>query len=313
MIAINYSNHGNAHHVQDILEYIYDGLNHINHQTNYDIRYLSFGINIIMENSIDGFYENIVENRKKYPNSRVYLIVTEPIIDNIFNSSGEIIANQTGTDRGARAEHYFDHEKWQKRYDDFIKLVEHIDGLICFSPDHYKMYSPFSKNIFLIPLFVPPKYLRLQEVNNRNTIDILFTGSMTPYRNQIITSLRFLKKEVHFLDTNTPEYIRFDAAKNSNLNLGLKISESSNNFSNLRAFYFLKNRLPNFFEKINTTDPLYRYVTTSQSDGVDNIVFDIYACLESEYNYDKIDEFREISADKYKSTFKDLNDFLINS
>jgi hypothetical protein len=261
MINLITTNHSQGIHVQDQFEYLFNGFSSIGENVRYSIDRWEIGeINIILENfSDDSFTENIINLKKQDSKSRLILVVTELIKDDSFNSSNSTV-NST--------EHYDNKMYWKKRYDNFIRVLPYVNGIACVSETLYLEYSKLFKNTFYLPLchYQPARKINIKKPSECD-IDILFSGTNTNYRNEIILKIR--SKGYTALNINViPEYIRNDYCERAKIYLGLKLSNDTDLLSKFRAHFVLINSIPHVFEKVSQVTDLDAYVNFAP-EGVD--------------------------------------------
>ena len=120
------SNHSQGIHAQDQFEYLFNGFSYIGANVRYSIDRWDIGeINIVLENfSEDSFTENIINIKRQDLKGKLIVVATELIKEGTFNSSNSK-ANST--------EHYDNKFYWQKRYNNFIKVLPYVNSIVCVS------------------------------------------------------------------------------------------------------------------------------------------------------------------------------------
>lgn len=239
--------------MQDQFEYLFNGFSSIGANVRYSVDKWEIGeINIILENfSEDSFTESIINIKKQDLKGRLILVVTELIKDDSFNSSNST-KNST--------EHYDNKNYWLKRYNNFIKVLPYVNGIACVSETLYLEYSKLFKNTFYLPLchYQPARKINIRK-SNECDIDILFSGTNTNYRNEILEKIR--SRGYKALNINViPEYIRNDYCGRARLYLGLKLSSETDLLSKFRAHFVLVNSIQHIFEKVNQPTDLDAYI-----------------------------------------------------
>jgi hypothetical protein len=288
------TNHSQGIHVQDQFEYLYNGFSSIGANVRYSVDKWEIGeINIILENfSEDSFTESIINIKKQDLKGRLILVVTELIKEGSFNSSN---STKNSTD------HYDNKDYWLKRYNNFIKVLPYVNGIACVSETLHLEYSKLFKNTFYLPLchYQPARKINIRKPSECD-IDILFSGTNTNYRNEIIEKIR--SKGYNALNINViPEYIRNDYCERTRLYLGLKLSSETDLLSKFRAHFVLVNSIQHVFEKVNQSTDLDAYIKFAP-EGIELIDY-----LDEVLTKDKL--YRQESNDnfiKFKES-KDLN------
>lgn len=267
-IDVNFitGNLGQAIHTEDLLEYLREGLASTGLKVGYSREeYLCRGINILLENPFENVYDQLFGIRKAYPQSRLYMVVTELLTPTGFNSS-----NFNKGEQPATTSHYDDRAYWIDRTKEFMRFVPVVDGLIMVGlervngrlPAGYERgvdsYFGLGKPVHLVPLCPSPSQpCAITEGSYRDKdIDILFTGTITPYRKKVLNQLRARNFKVVDLEAHMPGYLRNNYVSRSKLSVGLKLSEDTEILSTMRAHYHLANRVPHVFERTAIQSPL---------------------------------------------------------
>lgn len=268
-------NLGQAIHAEDLLEYVREGLSSTGLQVGYSQSdYLTQGTNILIENPSGSMYDQLFATRLMYPHSKLYMVVTELLTPSGFNSSNSKTTAQTPSD-----EHYDNRDYWDQRTREFLRFVRIVDGLIMVGlhrvqgalPAGYEegvsTYFRLGKPVHLVPLCPPPVESRgsIPARQSAKDIDILFTGTLTPYRTTILDSLRAKGLKVVALEAHIPAYLRTNYVHRSKLSLGLKLSEHTEILSTMRAYYHLVHRIPHVFERTAIRSPLDPYINLAES------------------------------------------------
>ena len=319
MINIIYGNHGLAIHMQDILEYIRMGLAVNNFDVKYSYsNYETEAINIAVEGSAstdtkdgDLFWDHIVLHRKSHPNSRLYILTTEVLNDSGFNSANSSLANN---DKGHL--HYDNRPYWIARTITFLQALPYTDGLILNGEYSIAEYAKISKRYFYLPLSAPSdSSIAGRQFGSKNKghkdIDILFTGTITPYREAILSNLKSYGLSVHKLEPHTPDYIRQDFFGRCRLSVGLKLSENTQLLSKYRAYYHLINEIPHLFEPVGMKTDLDEYINFSNAEqDFAQQCLEYIRSGESRMR-DCFQRFRESTQLNHQTIFTDLHQFLI--
>jgi hypothetical protein len=250
------ANHSLGIHVSDIFEYFYHGIRSAGGQARYShFRWELDKINIILENFEDDQFTNaVLQVKKRSQGSKLYLIATELIINGRMNSSEyHGASNNDG--------HYENHAYWERRTSNFKKLLNEFDGIICVSEALYEGYKDLHDSIFYMPLAYckPPRPFTMIDENEKD-IDILFSGTLTPYRKTLLQSWLQAGFRVENLGAHTPEYIRADYCARTKLYVGLKLSEYTRLLSKCRSQYVLNNNMPHLFEPVPCPTDMDEYL-----------------------------------------------------
>lgn len=313
-------NLGQAIHAEDLLEYVREGLTSAGLKVGYSqAEYLTHGINILIEHRFGAVYEQLYILRRSLPHSKLFLIVTELLTPSGFNSSNSKQAGRINPE-----DHYDDGEYWTNRTMDFMRFVPVVDGLILVGlhkvrgmlPAGYEegvaSYFQLGKPVHLVPLCHPPAPSRATaSVRQRDKdIDILFTGTLTPYRIKVLDELRSRNFKVVALEAHIPAYLRHDYINRCKLSLGLKLSEDTKILSTTRAYYHLVHRIPHVFERTSIRSPLDPFINV-----IDSGEPFITACTDllsgrKEFPAQRFAEFQYSREFDYLDTFAELRSAL---
>ncbi len=120
--------------------------------------------------------------------------------------------------------HYANTGYWKERYNNFIKSLPYFDQVWTVSPSQKEGYLRIieSSNLWTLPI-VP--YTDLCEEfsstkNNNFNIDLLFTGTLTPYRIQILEKLK--NKKLNVVSGFFPSFLKNAYISQSKICLNLK-------------------------------------------------------------------------------------------
>ncbi len=317
-INIIYGNHGHAIHTEDTMEYVRAGLESTGLRVRYSCgEYLLDGVNIVMECHHRGMnmYEELSKARRRYPQSRLYVIATEMLTQDGFNS-----ANMEMRESHQVTTPYHDGAYWKERTRAFMNLVPMVDGLILIGVEHVNgclpegyekvvgAYFQLGKPVHLIPLCAPPISSVSEGTceHGEQDIDILFTGSVTPYRKSILDRLRTKGLRVVALEALTPAYLRRNYLDRSKLSVGLKLSEETNILSLQRAYFHLVNKVPHIFERTSIPSPFDPFLNCAESGEAF-----VDACLAvvsgaKPFPVSCFSKFQQATSSKYQATFKCL-------
>ncbi|MDO9117771.1 MAG: hypothetical protein Q7U39_07435 [Nitrospira sp.] len=313
-------NLGQAIHTEDLLEYVREGLTSAGLKVGYSqTDYLTHGINILVEHPFGAVYDQLYVMRKLLPHSKLFMIVTELLTPSGFNSSN---SKQTG--RINPEDHYDDAKYWTNRTREFMRFVPVVDGFIMVGlhkvrgilPAGYEegvtSYFQLGKPVHLVPLCHPPAQSRpTASVRRREKdIDILFTGTLTPYRIKVLDELRSRNFTVVALEAHIPAYLRNDYIDRCKLSLGLKLSKETKILSTMRAYYHLVHRIPHVFERTSIRSPLDPFINV-----VDSGQPFIAVCAEllsgmREFPEQRFQEFQHSQVFNYQNTFAELGSLL---
>lgn len=258
---LSYGNHSyQGVHIADTLRLIKYSLQSLGHTVSISPRMEPGQNNIIIENFTYDFVVTM-ENLRKVPGTRFIILATEYISDQErFN----YFPDNTQNDQS----HYGQDSLWQKRWKTFCLATRHCDAIWHLSEAQVESYQNYFKNI---PVgYLPHAYLdELVRVPNtqiiERDIDVLFTGTMTPYREEILSELSNSGLNVQVGAVNTPDHVREDWINRSKLALNLKQNAKWAYPSNSRFFYHLINSSLLLTERCDETCDLDPYVVHCDS------------------------------------------------
>ena len=247
-------NHGNCVHVQDQLEYVINGLRSVHCKASFsDSRYMVDAVNIILEGSYGDFNEQLAKAKQKNPGSKLFMIVTEVLTGEGFNSANSHVHE--------KRELYSNQEYWSTRTRDFYKILPSLNGIITVSEELSVGYMGLNTPAFYLPLASPPGHVPLERLSRDDQdIDVIFTGTMTEYRSQIVEHLASQGLNVVHLSPKTPDFLRRHYFQRSKLSIGLKLGRDSKILSKFRAHYHLINHIPHLFEHTAAATDLHEFI-----------------------------------------------------
>lgn len=255
-LPINFiiGNHTPCVVTEDAFEYVMHGVRGIGASINYSIDdYRSDGINILMEGFPVKTADSFASLRKKYPQSRLYLIATEILTPNGFNSANTL--------HRADGDHYSDSVYWGGRTQGFRALAPQLDGLIFLAESLLEGYQSLNLRSHYLPLLALPGYQEIQRLPEaQRDIDVFFSGTVTDYRAGVIELLKQEGFQVFQQSTQFPEYVRRHFLARSKLAIGLKLAKSTQFTSKQRAHYYLINRIPHVFETTPDHTDLHQFI-----------------------------------------------------
>lgn len=125
--------------------------------------------------------------------------------------------------------HYDDRAYWKDRYRNFERLIESTDSTILtiapFQSEAYRRRFG-AERVVELPLFTNLKSPRINFHNQESDIDVLFSGTLTRYREKFLNRLRTSGLRVEALSVKSPQYIREDFVKRAKINLHLRQDEN---------------------------------------------------------------------------------------
>jgi hypothetical protein len=265
-IKLVYGNHIRNGRIPECTFLLKHALEEMGWQADFEERIVPGTTNVMVEGFSDECVERIRAAAKA--NTRLYIICTEYLTGETFNSFDVVTA-------GADKTHYGDNDYWKIRYQRLLSLTPYITGLFHLAMDQVEVYqNAFSD----IPVrYLPHGYIpSMESVNPRiayRDIDVVFTGTLTPYRQKILDALRDHSLRVKHLSTDTPAYLRDDFVARSKVAVQLRQNDSWRFTSNSRQHYHLTNRSCLVGESSEVKTDLCRFLPEYPADKlVDRIV-----------------------------------------
>lgn len=298
------ANHAIGVHVSDLFEYFYNGIKLAGGNPKFSYNRWEAGhINLLLENfENDGFTEAIYQIKLRSPTSKLCLVVTELLLDGRMNSAEH--QGQTNSGR-----HYENNEYWEKRTANFKKLLPHFDRIICISEALFDGYKHLHNNVYYIPLAYYSPQRPLPKISDSDKdIDILFSGTLTPYRKNLLETWSQRGFRVENLSAHTPDYVRVDYCARSKIYLGLKLSSETRLLSKSRAQYVLLNEIKHVFERVQSATDLDDYLNFIPS-GMDTVTYVTDCLRQGAIPPSKHDIYKNSRDININAIFKDLINF----
>lgn len=266
-----YGNHAHdGYHIGDTLRLIKYSLESVGHIASISKNMEAGVTNIIIENFTYDFIE-AMKTLKLVPNTHFILLATEYISDtdrfNDFAWSGD-----------QDISHYSNDALWTKRWKTFCLASEMSIAIWHLSESQVQAYQ---KQFVDIPVgYLPHGYLpELKRVPERKSlmkdIDVLFTGTITPYREIIIKQLQDRGLRVMVGKIDTPDHVREDWIGRSKVAINLKQNPNWLYPSNSRFFYHIINHSVLVTEKCEVGCDLDPYVIHANSDNFVETVLNV--------------------------------------
>lgn len=251
-----YGNHSfEGVHISDTLRLIKYALQSIGHTVVLSSHIVAKENNILIENFTYDFIV-VMEEMRKIEGTKFILLATEYISDQErFN----YFPNNTVDEKS----HYGYDRLWEKRWKTFCLAVKNSDAIWHLSESQVCSYQARFKNtpVGYLPHAYLPELIKLPKVEPQHKdIDVLFTGTLTPYREIIINNLRAAGLEVVVGKINTPDHIREDWISRSKIALNLKQNANWLYPSNSRFFYHIMNNSYLITEQCDESCDLDDYV-----------------------------------------------------
>lgn len=130
---------------------------------------------------------------------------------------------------------------WQNRFNQFLEATNFCNAIWCVSPHQLTEYKKkFGSKVSLMPLVSWAKPNEsLENYNLKKDIDFLFTGSITPYRAEILDQLKSIGYNVVIGPTTWSSYLRDHYIARTKVCLQIRQAPSWPYPSNMRYHYLL--------------------------------------------------------------------------
>ncbi len=250
-------NHAPCVSTEDMFEYIAQGFRSIGVRVNYSTQeYRGDAVNLMMEGCNAESGASIAALRQQFPRSRLYLIATEILTSDGFNSANAVHRNG--------AEHYSNAPYWTDRTNGFRAIAPGVDGLVFFAESLIDGYRGLHHRHHYVPLVALPGYPVLdREPGPERDIDIFFSGTLTAYRQEVLGLLAQRGLKVVAQSVSFAEYVRRHYLRRAKLAIGLRLGPDTRFMSKQRAHYCLMNRIPHVFEATSDQTDLHPYMLFS--------------------------------------------------
>lgn len=231
-----YGNHNDYVQLFDTLRLIKCSLESCGHEVDLEKNMTPGCVNILIDNFTYDFIE-VMKEFKFISGTDFILVATEYVTGKTFNdfnrSSGE-------KDIG-----YSTLRHWEKRYKTFEKASEMAMAIWHLSESQVEPYKVgFEKEKVF---YLPHGYLSSLESikhkkDNYKDIDVIFTGSLTPYRENVLSNISNEGLNVKIMPISTPNFFRDDMVGRAKVAINIRQSDSWSFPSNSRFHYHLINQ-----------------------------------------------------------------------
>lgn len=231
----NHANFGNGIH--DTMQLLKYGFEESGHELHFEKNICPGHTNIIVELFTYDFLQRCID-ASKTPGTRFVIIATEFITGETFNDFR--VKNETNS--LVSLNHYDHRDYWFKRYTTFTKATElacsvwHLNEVAS-----EKFKRVLSKDVLYMPHCYVSKLATFCTFQRKPDIDFLFTGTLTAFRESILSSLIESGFKCKFLDPSTPPSLRLSWVERSKIALNLKQNSDWKYSSNSRYYYHLCN------------------------------------------------------------------------
>jgi hypothetical protein len=284
-----YGNHGkDPVQVYETLLLIKFGLESLGHKADLEHNLSPGKTNILIESFSYDFLE-VFREFSKTPGTDYIIVATEYLTGETFNQFGKPIEERDNMP------HYENPRYWRKRYKTFLEANKYCRAVWHLSESQVQTYRQELglKHVHYLPHGHVSQLERVHhQINQHKDIDVLFTGTPTAYRDQVISDLRRKGLSVKFsLPRSSVQ--REDLVGRAKLALNIKQSAEWKYPSNSRFHYHITNSSLVVSEKCEESCDLSKYVVETTSDHI----FQVCDALISEDRYQaeattRLEQFR---------------------
>lgn len=284
-----YGNHGkDPVHVYETLLLIKYGLMSLGHKADLEHNITPGKTNIILENFTYDFLE-VYREFASVPGTEYILVATEFLTGETFNQFSP------PSEECDETQHYENPRYWRKRYRTFVEAAKYACAIWHLSRPQAPLYRELlgRDTVFYLPHGHVPQLERVHHHPDAyKDIDVLFTGTRTAYRDQVLAGLRKQGLAVEFsLPRGSVQ--REDLVARSRIALNVRQSGEWKYPSNSRFHYHISNLSLLVSERCEESCDLSAYVIEAETDQL----FEVCDSLISEQRYlseakDRLERFR---------------------
>lgn len=268
-MRITYDNHWNfGIHVADTIKLAQKMFSSVGFEVEIAKSIDTSKINILIENFDDEYTEKVIQAHQQ--GAEFIVIATEFLTGATFNRFNDLDSE----------EHYDKKIYWQKRHGNFRKIAA-ISKLILHLSDIqvpvYQQAIPNTPVIYLPHVFFKPLVRFEMKPFCDRDIDILFTGTMTTYRQEQLHKSRKAGFKVVTLPMLTADFHREDVVSRAKLTLNIPQSRDWIYPSNSRLYYHLLHNSPILSQRTKVSCDLDRYVFHYEPESLVTVVQELLA------------------------------------
>ncbi len=235
-IKVVYENHWNfGIHLADTLSLIRCGLELAGFRADIEKQVVPGALNILVENFSDEFTERLLALEDE--GTRFIVVATEFLTGETFNDFGK-------PDDQPADKHYDNLSYWRARHHNFQRVVARAQAVWHLSEQQVPVYQarlPTLPVCYLPHGYVPALRKVALRPDAERDIDFLFTGTLTPYRREILDALHARGYRVHIAPMLTAHFHREDLLARTRIALNLRQHATWPHPSNNRIHFHLNN------------------------------------------------------------------------
>ena len=272
---IVYENHQHyGLHVADILLMIKYSLESLGHTVDIEYSFMPGYMNIMLECFDDKFIKKLESNWSN--DTGLIVVSTEFLTGHTFNK----MYNEPENIR-EKADHNQRKDYWQQRYNSFKTILPYVTAV--WHPA--KQQVPYYREAFPKTLvqYMPHAYSNefatvSQYDDSRKDIDVLFTGTLTRYRKEIIESLKKAGIKVVMSSLFTAPFHRENLVARSKITLNIKQHVDWEYESVGRLHYHISNDSMLITDQCRFPTDLHEFVCGVGNSWKDNVLEQLALC-----------------------------------
>lgn len=235
---------GNHHHgavqIYDTLMLLKHGLESAGHKADLEPNLCPGKTNILVEFFTWDFVD-VLRDVAKVPGTELIVVATEYLTGETFNNFDGLPLDQITPQHS----HYDDLRHWRKRYRTFREVLNHARAVWHLSElqvQPYRQQLGFDKVFYLPHGYMDAMRRVVQKPVAHKDIDVIFTGTRTPYRDGVLKALEGEGLVVRQMPILSPEFVREDMVARARLAVNIRQHANWRYPSNSRFYYHLMNR-----------------------------------------------------------------------
>ncbi|GAA5181672.1 hypothetical protein GCM10025771_29130 [Niveibacterium umoris] len=236
--------YGNHHHgavqIYDTLMLLKHGLEAAGHKADLEANLCPGKTNILIEFFTWDFVD-VLRDVARVPGTEFIVIATEYLTGETFNNFDALPLDQITPQHS----HYDDLRHWRKRYRTFREVVSMARAVWHLSELQVPAYREklALPNVHYLPHgYMPAMERVVQKPVAHKDIDVIFTGTRTPYRDAVLRDLEARGLVVRQLPILTSEFLREDMVARAKIAINVRQHANWKYPSNSRFYYHLMNR-----------------------------------------------------------------------
>jgi len=263
-----YENHGNyGIHVGDYFLTLKYGLESLGHTADIEYGFSPGYTNIVLECFSDSFAEKVEQAWR--PGTKLIVVATEFLTGQTFND-----IYQESDDISSKTDQNQRRDFWKMRYDNFIRLLPRMTAVWHVADQQVPVYKAAftDTHVDYLPHGYTEKFATVHHrADDEKDIDVLFTGTITRYRQDILNELKHAGLNVASSILFTAPFHRDDLISRSKLVLNIKQHPSWQHESVTRLYYHITNDSLLVTDECQYPTDLHDYVIQREASWLQSI------------------------------------------